>query len=177
MDWRVQLVPSQCSTIPTLSSSKSSPAAVHETFEVQETALKKFSPPAPGTSGVACAVQVVPDERSTSGLSPWPTGSYSPTTVQCAGVWQDIPWTIHSAPAGAGIASSRHRVPFQTAANSPTRRGQPSPPAAMHLVAVGHDTAFRLAGAVPGGIGTGRMVQLVPSQCSASGVVVSAGRS
>jgi hypothetical protein len=73
---------------------------------------------------------------------------------------------LYPAPAGLGVDSIAHLVPFHRSANVASPTVSLDPPTAVHAVAEVHDTALKKLCVAPAGVGTDWIDQLVPFHSS-----------
>jgi hypothetical protein len=130
------------------------PTAVHAVADVHETPLSSAREPgAPGGIGRLSGLQIVPFQKSATGLV-----SPMPTAVQTRGDVQDTA-RPPSSPGSGGRLWSVQCVPSHCSAAAPTE---------MHALAEVHDTLSRFAdssgSAGVSGAGVLWMLQLLPSQ-------------
>jgi len=111
-------------------------AVVHETADSEALA-------APGTAGIARALQAVPSHTCAAAMPFWLAGL--PTAMHWAGAEQEMPRTV---PSSGAIARIRQLRPSQDKAKGwGVRAWLPwAPPTAMHLVRLAQETANSPAG-------------------------------
>src|SRR5579875_196043 len=160
--WTVQALPFQCSasTRPGPELLAYWPTAVQLVAVRQDTLVSAFQVE-PGLA-LGRADQVRPVRCSASVTVVLALFPDCPTATQLGPETHEMPFHVTSfRPAATGVASTRHAVPFQCSA--------PALPTAVQLVAEGQETASRPAWAEFFGRGVAWIVQVLPSQCSASG--------
>jgi hypothetical protein len=95
---------------------KESPVVVHAEGEVHDTGPMR-TPCAPAGAGMGRIVQVVPFQRSASGIGLGPVMPEPPMAMQNEPVGQDTPpKLLPCAPVGLGVGWTRQAVPFQCSA-------------------------------------------------------------
>jgi hypothetical protein len=92
---------------------------------------------------------------------------YEPTAKHVVVVGHDTPLRpLPDAPAGLGLASIDHVVPFHSSTNVLGGAAAVNVPTAKHRVVVGHDTPARPLLVAPTGLGLATIDQVVPFHCS-----------
>src|SRR6266700_2855783 len=160
------LVPSQ----PSASVPRSDVPVVRQAEgEVQDTPHRDANP-TPGGLGLVWRLHAAPSHRSTRVCTVPAALCVSPVAVQAEGEMQDTPLRkLCTAPAGFGVGWMVHAVPSQRSARVD---GKPTlselVPTAMQAEGPVQATPLRPP---PGTVGLGRMLQVVPSHRSISGVL------
>jgi hypothetical protein len=137
------------------------PTATHLEADVHATPVRK-PPPAAG-SGVGWTVQPVPFHRSAKVPAlELPTATHADAEVHATPVRKPPP------AAGSGVGWIVQVTPFQRSANRTDRPARLTPwPTAVHAEDEEQDTLTSSLTLIPGGLGVGWTVHLVPSERSA----------
>src|SRR6266571_8656933 len=160
-----QLVPfHSCASVVSAATLPAWPTAMHRLMLAHDTDVRP-----PFQSAVPRIVHLWPFQLSASGRTTWPPVKDSPTATQRPALAHETPAKLlETAPAGSGVLSRRHRVPFQTSATVPPAVNlDPQKPTATQRDAARHDTPVSVI-AWPG-FGAGFSVRhLVPFHASAA---------